>query len=209
MASVPSWMREEENAGGPAPVMASSSSTTVAESPSSPPSGMGAFANANSSSDDPPYKAAVSWTFWTCELGLAFYMGLVGVYGIMSVEDEKSKKNYSTEETNAYTNTIFLGIYMVIFAAVLFFYEMSVLIPIEAIERVTRNNVGFLYNVFGRALYMIFISVVCYSITEPADLATGCGISLASVGIIEMLVYFKEPKYFGKPVTLTVKDIEE
>jgi hypothetical protein len=68
--------------------------------------------------------------------------------------------------------------------------------------RVMRRNVGFLYNPGGKACYHLFICVICFSITDPKDAATGCGIAVAASGVLQFLLYFKNPQYFDRPVVI-------
>jgi hypothetical protein len=52
------------------------------------------------------------------------------------------------------TGMTFIGIYMVLFAAILFCYELIQVKPIAAIDNIYKENFGFLYGPNGRGMYM-------------------------------------------------------
>ena len=52
------------------------------------------------------------------------------------------------------TGTVFIGLYMILFAAILFCYELIQIKPIEKIDSVYKENFGFLYGPNGRGIYM-------------------------------------------------------
>ncbi|KAL7576343.1 hypothetical protein ACA910_018159 [Epithemia clementina (nom. ined.)] len=53
---------------------------------------------------------------------------------------------------------LFLGIYMTIFAAILFVYELCWWQPFPAINRSYRKNFGFMYGLNSKGFYLIFIA---------------------------------------------------
>ena len=127
-------------------------------------------------------------------------MAATGAIGIQRLEGDASTDD---------SNTLFLGLYMVLFASILFFYEVLAIFPLEILESFMKNNFGFMFSVVGRGFYMIFISVVCFSITNPEHMAIGVGVGVGIMGGIQMLVYMKEPSYFAKPIDLSPKDIPQ
>jgi hypothetical protein len=170
-----------------------------ANSSSSPSSGGGAFSS-GALVDEPKYKQLVKWTFIVVDIGLAVLLAATGALAMQGADGKDSDED---------SNNIFLGLYMVLFAAILFFYECMAACPMDMVDKFMRNNFGFMYNVFGRGFYMLFISVMCYGISKPEDMAIGSGICIGAAGVLQMLVYLKEPNYFDKPVELDVKDIQE
>ena len=53
------------------------------------------------------------------------------------------------------TGAIFVGVYMILFAGVLAFQELSVVIPFEPFLNFMKRNVGFLFGVIGKGMYLI------------------------------------------------------
>ena len=85
-------------------------------------------------------------SFWC--MGLAAAMGTLGA---MTVIDNRPS------DLNDVTNC-FLGVYMVIFAAILFIYELCWWQPFPAINRTFRKNFGFMYGLRSKGFYLIFIA---------------------------------------------------
>jgi len=52
------------------------------------------------------------------------------------------------------TGVVFIGLYMCLFAAILFLYELIQIKPIEKVDRIYKENFGFLYGPNGRGIYM-------------------------------------------------------
>ena len=104
-------------------------------------------------------------------IGLAAMMGALG--GITLVQFITSKFDLSS---------IFLSVYMIIFAALLFLYEFIWWQPVAHINIVFRKNFGFLYGLKGKGFYMIFIAFLTIGLIDDnetavmgLDWATGIG----------------------------------
>lgn len=76
----------------------------------------------------------------------------------------------------------FLGIYMVIFAAILFLYELCWWQPFPAINRTFRKNFGFMYGLRSKGFYLIFIAFLTIGLYDEGassikglDWASGIG----------------------------------
>lgn len=52
-------------------------------------------------------------------------------------------------------DVIFIGIYMVIFAAILMVFEVLQLCPVQSLDNIYKRNFGFLYGVFGKCFYLL------------------------------------------------------
>ncbi len=52
------------------------------------------------------------------------------------------------------TGSVFIGIYMVLFAAIMFCYELIQIKPIEKLDNIYKENFGFLYGPNGRGIYL-------------------------------------------------------
>ena len=49
----------------------------------------------------------------------------------------------------------FVGIYMVLFAGILFVHEVVQIFPMEYIDTVLKKNFGFLYGYIGKSCYLL------------------------------------------------------
>ena len=91
---------------------------------------------------------------------------------------------------------IFVAVYMFFFASLLFVFEGIQIRSIEALDHVFKRNFGFLYNVMGKSLYIIFIAFLSFGLGEPLTLSFITGLLLASFGVGELALYLKFPEYF-------------
>lgn len=53
------------------------------------------------------------------------------------------------------TGVVFVGIYMIVFAGILFAFEMVQIYPTETFDLPMKKNFGFLYGMFGKGFYML------------------------------------------------------
>lgn len=109
-------------------------------------------------------------SFWC--MGLSAAMGTLGA---ITVIDNKPKN------LNDVTNC-FLGAYMVLFAAILFLYELCWWQPFPAINRTFRKNFGFMYGLRSKGFYLVFIAFLTIGLYDSSsssiqglDWATGIG----------------------------------
>jgi polyferredoxin len=80
-------------------------------------------------------------------LGFPVFLAFTGAAGIMTIQ---VKVGASTTETNNNTSIAFMGIYMIIFAALMFIYECCVICPISIVDNWMKKNFGFMYGPIGR-----------------------------------------------------------
>ena len=76
-------------------------------------------------------------------IGVLTFLAYVGVIGIL---DSKSVDD---------VQIVFMGVYMIIFAATIFFYEIIQLLPCKILDDVYKRNFGFLYTPTGRGCYLM------------------------------------------------------
>jgi hypothetical protein len=105
-------------------------------------------------------------------MGLSAAMGTLGVVTVMD------HKPSSVDELTVF----FLGIYMIIFSAILFLYELCWWQPFPAINRTFRKNFGFMYGLRSKGFYLLFIAFLTIGLRDETkssikglDWATGIG----------------------------------
>jgi hypothetical protein len=131
--STPSWLQPSHVAQ---PVPQSDPSTAAPGSP------QGSQAPAGSQGP-PPGKALVSASFIFGNIGfsvLASAAGALGIAGANSVND---------------TAVVFVGLYLILFSAILVGFEVSQFRPGTALDQIMKKNLGFLYGPVGRSIYII------------------------------------------------------
>lgn len=52
------------------------------------------------------------------------------------------------------SGVVFVGIYMILFAAIVFIYEISQVLPSKSLDETIKKNFGFLYGVIGKGLFI-------------------------------------------------------
>jgi hypothetical protein len=72
------------------------------------------------------------------------------------------KESYSISEP-------FLAFYMILFAVLLFLYEMMYWTPLEALNINIRKNFGFMYGLRGKGLYLVFVGCLCFGLGKDAS----------------------------------------
>ena len=86
----------------------------------------------------------------------------MGTLGFMTIIDNKPTSIDDVTE-------FFLGIYMIIFAAILFLYELCWWQPFPAINRTFRKNFGFMYGLRSKGFYLIFIAFLCIGLYDEGE----------------------------------------
>lgn len=76
-------------------------------------------------------------------LGFMVFLAATGALGVGGANDIND------------TGTIFVGIYMILFAAVVFIYEMAQLCPGKSLDMIMKRNFGFLYGEIGKGLFIL------------------------------------------------------
>ncbi len=98
--------------------------------------------NSTRSGSEPPFKAVAKWTLFFVNIGFMLFLAAVGALGIGASNNVDD------------TGVIFVGIYMILFAAIEFIFEVSQVMPCEALDVIIKRNFGFLYGMIGKGLFI-------------------------------------------------------
>ena len=98
--------------------------------------------------------------------------------------------------------TWFIAVYVLIFAALLFTFEVQTMKPCPAIQRQLRANFGFLYRPFSKAAFLIFVAFLEFGLDTGEDNAWGivCGVFLIAYGTLYGLCAISRPHYIAEPM---------
>lgn len=100
----------------------------------------------------------------------------------------------------------FLASYMILFAALLFIYELMWWTPMPGINKSMRKNFGFMYGLRGKGLYLIFAGCLCLGLGNDATVEAlnwATGISFLVVGCLHWFVICFRPELAMKYVAPT------
>ena len=130
-------------------------------------------------------------------LGMPVFLAYTGAVGILYAGTSGAiGGNPSDPATKAASAMIFQGIYMLIFAALLFIYEAVQLCPCEMVDTILKRNFGFMYGVYGKAIYTLMIGIFAYGLAQPQPLVTACAVIVAAYGPISIVLHFAIPGIF-------------
>jgi hypothetical protein len=96
---------------------------------------------------------------------------------------------------------IFVCIYMILFAVLLFSYEVVWWTNNEKLNKNLRVNFGFMYGVKGRAAYLIFAAFLVIGLKEDVRaaflryLTGGCYLG---TGVLMLFLHYSKPELLGK-----------
>lgn len=124
-------------------------------------------------------------------MGLAAMMGALGVLTIIEVNG--SGVGQLSEP--------FLAAYMVLFALLLFMYELMWWTPMPVVNKSLRKNFGFLYGLRGKGLYLIFVACLCLGLGKDASVKTlnwATGIAFLAAGCLHWFVICFHPELAGQ-----------
>lgn len=114
-------------------------------------------------------------------IGLSAMMCCLGVYGIID----------RTELAE-----IFVSIYMILFALLLFFYELMWWKSIDSVNKNLRMNFGFMYGIKGKAAYLIFVAFLVIGLKDDVSvqflryMTGGC---FLGTGVLMLFLHFTKP----------------
>lgn len=94
---------------------------------------------------------------------------------------------------------LFVALYLLMFALMLFSHEVNTFYPLERIDRVIRRNFGFMYRPIGKGAFMIFIAFLNFGLSLDSHLGLATGIMLVIFGIFYILLFMRNPEYFDSP----------
>lgn len=99
-----------------------------------------------SSVADPPYKGVVKMIFLVFNLGFMIFLAATGALGIAAAG--------ASGNINS-SGVIFVGIYLMLFAAIEFIYEIAQVCPNKTLDDILKRNFGFLYGMIGKGLFIM------------------------------------------------------
>lgn len=102
-------------------------------------------ATVDTASDGPevPHKALVQGVFSFLLFATAIVMAFTGAKAIIDVNDGDD------------IGSLFIGLYMFLFAVILFMYEVTCVKSIPIVDTFYAKNFGFLYGPVGKGLYLL------------------------------------------------------
>lgn len=93
------------------------------------------------------------------------------------------------------TGVIFVGIYMILFAAIEFIFELSQLCPNSALDTAMKKNFGFLYGTIGKGCFLLFMGILAFGLSpnggQARQMALACGVLVSAWGVLLILLYLK------------------
>lgn len=90
----------------------------------------------------------------------------------------------------------FLASYMIMFAALLFIYEIMWWTPSAFLNKGMRKNFGFMYGLRGKGLYLIFVAFLCFGLGKDAtvrELNYATGATWMAGGLLHYFIIFFHP----------------
>lgn len=97
----------------------------------------------------------------------------------------------------AETAYVFVGLYMILFAGIIFLYELIQIRPCGYVDEVWKKNFGFLYGVGGKCCFVIFMGILAFGLSEKIyAMSMSTGILIAVWGFLQGVVYWKFPEFF-------------
>lgn len=113
----------------------------------------------------PRFKKPVKGLFTVINIGL---MGMMSLTGALAIKNVQSFTDAST---------IIVGLYMILFAAMLAIFEIIQIYPIRFFDAFYKRNFGFLYGLMGKSGFTVFMAILSFAITNPQSLALATGIT--------------------------------
>jgi hypothetical protein len=112
-------------------------------------------------------------------IGVPIILAAAGVLGIKWVNQNPNGKNSTIR-----TQIVFQGIYMIVFAFILFFFETFSLSRVEMLDLFMKRNFGFLYGPVGKGLFTLMIGVFAFGLEEPNGVGIATGVVVAGWGTL-------------------------
>jgi hypothetical protein len=130
-------------------------------------------------------------------MGLAAMMAALGVLTIIEINKVGVGDDFSEP---------FLAAYMIMFALLLFLYELMWWTPMPGVNKAMRKNFGFLYGLRGKGLYLIFVACLCLGLGKDASVSAlnwATGIAYLAAGCLHWFVVCFHPELAGQYVAPT------
>lgn len=99
--------------------------------------------SSTSNEEELPHKKLVQGAFSFFLIGTSILMAFTGAKAVLDVDN--------TDEAGS----LFIGLYMFLFAVILFVYEVICIKSVEVLDNFYAKNFGFLYGPIGKGLYML------------------------------------------------------
>jgi Mn2+/Fe2+ NRAMP family transporter len=141
------------------------------------------------------YKSLALNVLAFINIGVSVFMAATGALGV-KYATEKDDEESSTEVEEKAQN-VFVGIYMCLFAFILCFFELVQLVNIDYLQNVFKRNFGFLYGKAGKCMYILFMAVICFGLSEPKDVSLACGIIVGVWGPVQFAYFLRFPDHFN------------
>ena len=121
----------------------------------------------------------------------------MGTLGVLTILD------YEFSSLQDIAATPFLASYMILFALLLFSYELLWWVPIAPLNRTLRKTFGFMYGLKGKGFYMIFVAFLCLGLLEENDqtiklLGWATGIAFLAIGVLHIFLILSNPDFIDK-----------
>ncbi|KAG7368207.1 COPI associated protein [Nitzschia inconspicua] len=120
-------------------------------------------------------------------MGLAALMSALGVLTLIEVHRTGFRD----------LSEPFLASYMILFALLLFLYEIMWWSPFPAMNKSMRKNFGFMYGLRGKGLYIIFVAFLCFGLGKDASIKEmnyATGAAFLAGGLLHFFVIFFHPE---------------
>eukprot|EP01084_Bolivina_argentea_P024013 44823_1 len=163
------------------PSWMSSSTTTGAQTPAA-----GAAAPATSAKNISCFGQFFVRTIHVVNILLCALLAWAGIEGL-------GVKGNPTE--------FFLGLYVLLFAVLLFTYEILRILPENSVNDKMKSNFGWLYGYIGLGSFLIFAGALNFGIREDISdqgkkVTLWTGIGTCSWGLVIILGYLARPEWF-------------
>ncbi|CAM9816613.1 unnamed protein product [Discosporangium mesarthrocarpum] len=167
----PSWMQSSAGAAGAPAGSTPAGGTSGATRQVNPTSGEnGTF---------------IRTIFHFLNIGLSVMMAASAVVSIMALSSFELQR-------------CFLAIYLLIFAVLLFMYEMvRVVMRCEGPHQIMLKNFGFFFGAKGRGFYLVFVGFLNFPLNTPLSFWTG--LATLGWGIVTIVAYMMRPEWFEVP----------
>ena len=175
------WNEPDQPKAAPLPSQGSANLTKQSSQPINQSMNQQQNSTSSSSQAGPPQRDPPAKRFMKCFVIFIdiFLSTLISATGALGIGSSSSIKD---------ANTIFVGLYLIFFSGILFFYECMQMCKCSAIDNIIKRNCGFLYGPFGKGCYLVFIAILTFGITDPKDLALGAGVVTILWGILLALM---------------------
>ena len=123
-----------------------------------------------------------------------------GISAMMAALGVLTLLDFSGGSLTEIASTPFLASYMILFALLLFFYELMWWMPVPSINQSLRKNFGLMYGLKGKGLYQIFVAFLCLGLMDERHnvvriLGWSTGIAFLATGVFHLFLVFSNPDF--------------